>query len=211
MYRIEVMSPFINYYGLINWFGLFHKEPKRSWPKGPSWPVSLVFFLLLLLPSSFLWAQDRIKPYQTQYTSISYGNDTDLNTFTKNIGSGLSFFGESPEKNPLLVKTRIDKIVEMASAILDMRPLNLRFNIVLYRTRGELNAEYKALGMVGPAPLSFYFHRTRTIAVSVKDITDRILAHEIAHAIICAYFGMPPPSRMQEILAQYVDKHLWDE
>ncbi len=208
---IEVMPPLVNYPGRNKPPGLLPEDPKRSRRDGLSFLVPVVFFLFLLLSSSYLGAQDRGKTYQTQYASITYGNDKDLYTFTKNIGSGLSFFGDNPERIPLLAKTRVDKIVEMACALLDMRPLNLRFNIVLYRTRGELNAAYRALGMVGQAPLSFYHHRTKTIAVSYEDISDRILAHEIAHAIICAYFGMPPPYRMQEILAQHVDKHLWED
>jgi hypothetical protein len=119
-------------------------------------------------------------------------------------------FSESPEQNPLLAKTRVDKIVETVSSLLDMHPLELHFTISLYRTQGEVAAAYKALGMLSAAPVAFYSHGSRTIVVSIDDITDRILAHEIAHAVICAYFGLPPPVRMQEILAQYVDKHLWD-
>jgi hypothetical protein len=65
--------------------------------------------------------------------------------------------------------------------------------------------------MLGAVPVAFYSHGSRTIVISIDDITDRILAHEIAHAVICAYFLPPPPVRMQEILAQYVDKHLWDD
>jgi hypothetical protein len=84
------------------------------------------------------------------------------------------------------------------------------FTIALYKTKAEVSAAYRALGMLGAAPVAFYSHRSRTIAVSIDDITDRIFAHEIAHAVICAYFVTPPPSAMQEILAQHVDKNLWD-
>ena len=38
-----------------------------------------------------------------------------------------------------------------------------------------------------------------------------VLAHEVAHAIINQYFAVPPPSKVQEILSQYVDKHLWGD
>jgi len=186
-------------------------QQKRSWLKYSSSLVPFCFFLFVLISTSTLQAQDRSKTYQTTYASIAFGNDKDFYTFTKNIGSGLSFLSESPEKNPLLAKNRVDKIVEMARSLLDMHPVNLRFNIALCRTKGELLAAYRSLGMLGTVPRSFYYHRNRTIFINIDDISDRILAHEIAHTIICAYFGMPPPSRMQEILAQYVDKHLWDE
>jgi hypothetical protein len=170
----------------------------------------LGFFLPVSLPPALL-AQDSVKTYQTQYAIVSFTDESDLHTFTRNIGTGLSFLLDSPEKNPLLVKTRVDKIVERVCSILDIRPLNLRFGIMLYKTEVEFAAAYKATGISGPAPVAFYSHITRSIAVITGKITDRIIAHEIAHAVLCIYFDTPPPARMQEILAQYVDKHLWDE
>lgn len=169
--------------------------------------ISLWLFLLMFFPAT-LQAQESSKNYQTQYATISYSSEKDLHTFTRNIGRGMSFLRESPEKNPLLAKSRVDKIVEIVSSILDMYPIAFRFNITLYKSRADITGAYKALGMLGDAPLAFYFHGTRNIAVSIEQITDRILAHEIAHAIICAYFVAPPPARMQEILTQHVDKNL---
>lgn len=170
----------------------------------------IAFFLFASLPSALL-AQEPAKIYKTQYAGISFTDDKDIHTFTVNIGTGISFLGESPEKNPLLAKNRVDRIVDGVCKILDMRPLNLQFGIVLHKTQAEVSAAYRATGMMGPSPIAFYSHRTRSIAVMIENITDRILAHEIAHAVICVYFGVPPPANMQEILAQYVDKHLWDQ
>ncbi|MHB8910046.1 MAG: hypothetical protein ACYDAA_14335, partial [Syntrophales bacterium] len=166
-------------------------------------------FLIMSIPVN-LMAEEEVKTYQTLYATISSTGDADRFRFTLNVGSGLRFLSESPEKNPLLAKTRVDKIVETVSALLDMHPLKLHFTISLCKTHAEVATAYKALGMQGAVPVAFYSHGSRTIAVSIDDITDRILAHEIAHAVICAYFVVPPPVRMQEILAQYVDKHLWD-
>jgi hypothetical protein len=168
-----------------------------------------VLFLISSIPTSLI-AEEASKIYQTQYASITSSSEEDRYRFTRNIGSGLSFLSDSPEKNPLLAKTRVDKIVEMVSSLLDMHPLKLHFTIALYKTKTEVAAAYRASGMLSAAPVAFYAHRSRTIAVSIDDITDRILAHEIAHAIICAYFVPPPPVRMQEILAQHVDQKLWD-
>ncbi|MDA8125832.1 MAG: hypothetical protein M0009_11680 [Deltaproteobacteria bacterium] len=167
-----------------------------------------VFLFLSLSAPAFLGAEEGAKTYQTQYAAIISASEADRYVFTRNIGSGLSFLGESPERNPSLSKSRVDKIVETVSALLDMHPPKLQFTISLYKTGAEVAAAYRALGMLGKAPVAFYSHRSRTISVAIDDITDRILAHEIAHAIICAYFNPPPPARMQEILAQYVDLHL---
>lgn len=167
-------------------------------------------FFLLATPPPALLAQEGVKTYKTQYANISFTDETDLHSFTRNIGTGLSFLLENPDKNPLLAKNRVDKIVETVCKILDMHPMNLRFGITLYKTEAELAAAYRAMGMFGPAPVAFYSHSTRSIAVIIEKITDRIIAHEIAHAVLSVYFGAPPPARMQEVLAQYVDKHLWD-
>jgi hypothetical protein len=165
--------------------------------------------LLLALPSA-LFAQTG-GVYHTAYADIRYVSDKDLFAFTRNIGSGLSFLGENPEKNPLLARNRVDRIVDMVEGLLDMRPPGLRFSIQIFRSQAELDSAYRSLGMMGGAPAAYYSHTTRSIAVSLDNITDRILSHEIAHAVICRYFGTPPPMRMQEVLAQYVDKHLGEE
>ena len=183
-------------------------DPRRA---GAAWVLMAVtLFLPLFLPTA-LPAQESSKTYETQYAAISYAEEKDLHTFTRNIGSGLSFLWGSPEQNPLLAKTQVDKIVESICSILDMYPPNLRFGITLYRTQSEVTAAYRAQGIPGAAPITFYSHRTRSIAVAIDSITDNILAHEIAHAVISAYFVVPPPARMQEILAQYMDKHFRDK
>lgn len=111
----------------------------------------------------------------------------------------------------MLAKNRVDRIVEKISEILDMHPPDLYFTIKLYQNRREIESLYKSMGGLGKAPIAFYSHRTKSIYVSLENITDRILAHEITHAVINFYFGTPPPGRMQEILAQYVDKYLWEK
>ena len=178
--------------------------------------VSLVISLAFSIPPAVA-AQELGKTYQTHYVTISYGDEKDLHIFTNNIGTGLSFLRENPEKNPLLAKARVDKIVETICSLLDMHPPNLRFGINLYRTQSEVTSAYyrasgtanayNAHGASGPAPIAFYSHGPRNISVAIDNISDNVLAHEIAHAIISAYFVIPPPARMQEILAQYMDRH----
>jgi hypothetical protein len=111
----------------------------------------------------------------------------------------------------MLAQGRVDRIVERVKAVFDMYPPDLHFGIYLFQTYDEIENAYKTMGIWGKAPIAFYSHRTKAIYISIEDITDRILAHEIAHAIINFYFGTQPPGKMQEILAQYVDKHLWEK
>ena len=109
---------------------------------------------------------------------------------------------------------KVDSLVDRVSRLLDMYPFDLHFNIYVYQNHKEMENAYThmtTLGVYGRIPVAFYSHKNKAIHVSIENISAGILAHEIAHAIINFYFPEPPPERMQEILAQYVDKHLWEE
>ena len=108
----------------------------------------------------------------------------------------------------------MDNIVERVSKLLDMYPYDVHFTINLYHANKDIEMAFRELGglrALEGVPIAFYSHKRKTIYVSIDKLTPGVLAHEIAHAIINVYFETPPPERMQEILAQYVDKHLWEE
>ncbi|MDD5672373.1 MAG: hypothetical protein PHN49_12130, partial [Candidatus Omnitrophica bacterium] len=95
-------------------------------------------------------------------------------------------------------KSRLDEIVERVQTVLDMHPENFQLKVRLYPkyTEGRI-ASYK------PA--------TRTIMVFADRVTDGVFAHEVAHAVLCDYFGTAPSEKVQEILSQYVDRNLWED
>lgn len=144
----------------------------------------------------------------TQYTMIYFAEQADLDRFLRSIGGGGIFGGSADDGN--LVRKRIDGIIEQVMDILDMRPQHMRITVFLVRGLGNVEAAYHGSGQLGPAPPAFYDHSSQNITVSVDDVTEGMLAHEIAHAVICHHFRTPPPRKMQEILAQYVDRHLKD-
>ncbi len=55
---------------------------------------------------------------------------------------------------------------------------------------------------------SFYIHGYATIYTSMQDISDSVISHEMAHAVMDNYFKVMPPERAAEFLATYVDSHL---
>jgi hypothetical protein len=57
---------------------------------------------------------------------------------------------------------------------------------------------------------AFYIQKNDTIYLNIDDLHEGMLAHEMAHAIIGRYFLVRPPRSTAEILAQYVDKHLFE-
>jgi hypothetical protein len=168
--------------------------------------ITTVLALIMTAPPSLHALAVMNRSYPTRYATIQYANDDDLGQFKWNITS-VSFFGRSSKDNAL-VNSRIDQITETVMSLLDMHPIDIHFNILLMRGQRDVVAAYRSLGMMGHAPPAFYNHSSQSITVSVEDVTDGMLAHEIAHAVICAHFVTPPPVKMQEILAQFVDSHL---
>jgi len=146
---------------------------------------------LLLFLSSPAWGDETLT---TRFCAIHCGESGTLSGFAWRITGQKP----TPAEIPALTQKRVDELVERVEDLLDMYPSRLHFDIILVPryTGGEI---------------AFYSHKTRSITVAVDRVTDGVLAHEIAHAVICHYFPVPPPERTQEILAQYVDRHLWEQ
>ena len=133
--------------------------------------------------------------FKTRFTTVYYSDEKDMNDFMWRLGGEKQALPAHKE----LASNLIDRLVERVEAILDMRPKNFKINIYLHR------------GVLGSDRVAFYEHKTKSIHISVDYATDGVLAHEIGHAVINYHFSTPLPDKMQEILAQYVDKYLWND
>ncbi len=149
------------------------------------------------------------KVYESHCCKIHYIDAAHLRDFTLRIG-GYRYTSQGLDENPSNVKTRVDEIIEKVQATLDMYPPDLRISIMLYPDYKSIQKIFRSFSLAKNIPLAFYSHKTKSIYVDVSSITDGVLAHEMAHAVINFYFPVPPPVKMQEILAQYVDLHIWD-
>jgi len=96
------------------------------------------------------------------------------------------------------VRDRVDEVFQRVEMVLGIYPE--AFHLDIY-----LQPKYSG------GDIASYSHERRAITVAVDRVTDGVLAHEIAHAVINAYFKVPPPQKVQEILAQYVDRNFWGE
>ena len=56
---------------------------------------------------------------------------------------------------------------------------------------------------------AWYIYDLNTIFINVQDIDEGILTHKLAHHIIDHCLKVRPPKATAEILARYVDKHLY--
>lgn len=151
----------------------------------------LIATLFLFLPVQAHAAAE--KTLHTRFVTIHYSEDQEIGDFLWRITGKRLALSDSTE----LVKNRVDELVERVETLLEMYPSPFQFSI-------RLEAHYSQ------DPVALYSHRTRTITLAIDRVTDGVLAHEIAHAIINAYFPVPPPEKAQEILAQYVDKNLYN-
>jgi len=155
------------------------------------------FFLLIflsLVSTRPAWAQTD-KVFQTKFTTIHYTDDAQIDAFIWRLGGQRLEYVNEPE----LASHRIDRLIERVSMILDMYPEN--FQIAIHLRSDELLMN----------KIAYFEYETNAIYSSVDKVSDGVIAHELAHAIIVRYFPTPPPSKVQEILAQYVDRQLWSD
>lgn len=103
----------------------------------------------------------------------------------------------------------LDVLFIQVSDVLDMHLYSLKINIKICKNETELKALYKRLfnSELGPRP-SFYIYDTNSIYIAQEQFKREMLGHEMAHAIICHYFVVPPPVKIQEVLAMYVEYNL---
>ncbi len=146
---------------------------------------------------------------QSNCCTIKYLDEAHLRTFTLRIG-GFRFTSKGLDDNPDNIKTKVDEVMGKVQAILDMYPDDMAISIALYVDHLSIGRKFREFSETGTIPIAFYANKSQTIYVDISSVTDGVLAHEMAHAVINFYFVTPPPAKMQEILAQYVDLHLWD-
>lgn len=103
---------------------------------------------------------------------------------------------------------RLESILMRTKQILAMNPSFMEIKIKVFRNRDELSQEYfRNFGSIQQYK-SFYIHGLGTIYASMQDISDSVIAHEMAHAVIDNYFKVIPPEKIAELLTTYVDSHL---
>lgn len=147
--------------------------------------------------------------------SIYYQDGVSLNTVSRRLGKRGLFvsgvYGPNPTGVPQeKVAYRLDRLMKRVKEILDMYPRMNQMEIRIFRDREGLAVQYKSIFGENKDYKAFYAHKYRTIYTSEEDMTDSVIAHEMAHAVIDHYFGVVPPNKVTEVLASYVDMHLDD-
>ena len=152
----------------------------------------IIFIILTSVSTGFCESSNIFK---TKYTVIHYKDDKDLSDFLWHLGGTRIDFARDKD----MASNRIDRIVERVETIIDMRPKDLIIDV--YLQRGDLKYN----------EIAFYQYKNNALYLSVDKASDGVFAHEISHAIVNRYFTTPIPSKMQEIITQYVDRYLWSD
>jgi len=192
--------------------------------------LSLIFFtLFLLLFSPYAFSEgfglngpeEGIEDWnivESSYATIFIKKTIDLASIARRID--VSFARYDPVEGQLFfdkgisgeerLANKIDIIVRKVKRILDMYPQEFHINIRIYESDEELWDIYEKIFNERKEYKSFYIHKFHTIYISLPNISESVLAHEIGHSIIDSYFTILPPDKIRELLACYVDVHLKD-
>lgn len=149
----------------------------------------------------------------SRYSTLVYEREDLLRTFNKEISLGsLSYLTRNMRSitSDDEIRNKMDVLVERIEVVLDMYPKDVKVRIVLLSSDTEVQKVYKARYNRNVDFIAFYATKEKTVYVSVSDIRLGVLAHELAHMIIDHYFGVSPPVKIHEVLAQFVEKNLKD-
>jgi hypothetical protein len=176
-------------------------------------------FIYVFYPD-VIWGEDtQIKwhRHETKYTIIQYSSNKDVKKLDRSIDfspgefslKGLFIVGDT--KDPMgSITQKIDVLFEKVQQILDMRKRIKKVMINVYPDEKRFHEAYYHLTWTECHVRSWYLYENNTIYINVDDVHEGILAHEMAHAIIDNYLDVRPPRATAEILAVYVDEHLFD-
>jgi len=173
--------------------------------------ICLIIFFLLVFHLFFtsVYAGE----LNSRYTTIIYSNESQLRRFNKEIKMGsLSYLMRNKVSISFEdeIKNKMDVLIEKVESILEMYPREIRISIILLDSDKEVQGIYHKKYGRNVDFIAFYSPKDKTIYLSINDVELAVLAHELAHAVIDHYYGITTPTKIHEVLAQYVESHLFD-
>ena len=178
----------------------------------PLWLIIFTLFFLAFLSAEALGKQHT---YKSKLVTIQYNDKNLLQEFEDKIRpSSFSyalntiFLGESGASKDASLGEFVDRLFKRVQQILDMPLPSLRVKIQLLKDQKDVSWTWASItGKPTKAP-AFYWKKTNTIYLQPKELSTGILAHEMGHAVIDHYFVIRPPSKVAEMLCEYVDKEI---
>jgi hypothetical protein len=176
---------------------------------------TIFFCIIVVLSSNLCFAQEQNLPLlvESKYFSVYGQRNLDINSlltrlyFDYLLHLDTALQENSRDEKDTLSKT-LDALFLEVSDILDIHIYSFHGDIKLLADRNSVNSQFRRFFKRELNERSFYLPEKNTIYISFADLTLGMLGHEIAHAIICRYFVVPPPAKIQEVLAGYVEYSL---
>lgn len=171
----------------------------------------------LALPG-MVWGQESLDPdtwgrVTSRYSTILIHPTVEVKQVNKRISTWRvrprikAAKGETYESE---LAAKFDTIFRRAQEILDMYPAGVHTTIKIVKEHFQVTGAHANRYGHGTNAVAFYDFEKNTIYVAVKDLSESVLAHEMAHCIIDHYFQVRPPRKIEELLAMHVDEQLRD-
>lgn len=181
------------------------------------WMFLLVVLLLAMqTQASTSWAANTIE-LETRHLVLNFNSVEDMERFSDSIdypsrysAGGLFASPTRAELEKHLVD-KVDNLFEKVQLILDMRKPMKKVRVKVHSSNDDLARTYKAIYKKENNPRGWYIYKFNTVYLNARDVHEGMFAHELGHAIIDHYLSVRPPRATAEILAKYVDLHLFDE
>jgi len=149
----------------------------------------------------------------SRHAIVAYQRPADLVLFNRQIrfGPEPAMVDGNAEAVAAGVAEKMDALFQRAQQILDMRGKIDKVIIRLYPDRQALNQAYYSLFRAQCTFRAWYLYEKKTVYLNVTDVHAGMVAHEMGHHIIDHYFKIRPPAATAEILARYIDAHLFEK
>lgn len=172
--------------------------------------------LSIVMLGQLVWVTcvDGAGPANSRYFTLKYGNREMLREFNDQLELS-NKLNRYLQKSALVTVedealAKLDVVIEKAEAVLDMFPAKLHITVVLLSSQGEVSAMFMRKYGKQADHIAYYSLSEDTIYVSVEDVSLRVLAHELGHAVVDHYFQERPPYHIHELMAQFTEKHITD-
>ncbi len=174
--------------------------------------LATTFFIII---SSFVFAQEENLHLvaEGKYFSIYGSKNLDIISLLEKVNFnyflhiGVISKNDDQDLKALLADT-LDALYLEVSDILDIHIYSYHGKIYIFPDKSYVSKVAGRYFLKDFNEVGFYLHQENAIYISLAELTLGVLAHEVAHAIISHYFVVPPPVKVQEILAGYVEYSL---
>ncbi len=182
-------------------------------------PVAIAIFSILMTVSGSVSVEASqgsiVTIFESRYFTIKAFEGLNVTELLKKLNYDYflqvdTFLKDTPAvaAPDVLLARNIDAIYAEVQTVLGLEVSAFHGTILICPDQLSVQEEFRKIYGMDFQERSFYVFDLNTIFISYQDLTLGMLGHEIAHAVISGYFVVPPPTKVQEVLAGYVEYSL---